>query len=82
MWDEISRSAIGKRWLQYLHPEESDVAEVVETTNLLRNVLILSAFAQWGSGGLKDLIFRFSGGELAPNVRSDWPLSRSHTRRY
>ena len=57
--DETSHAAIGNRWLRQLIPDESERNAVAEEADLLRGVLMLTAFAHHGGGSLADLAERF-----------------------
>jgi len=57
--DETSHAAIGNRWLHHLVPDVSDRNELTEEADLLRGVLMLTAFAHHGGGSLVELTERF-----------------------
>lgn len=58
--DETSHASIGNRWLRYLIPDESERSKVAEEADLLRGMLILTAFAHHGGGNLAELAERFT----------------------
>jgi hypothetical protein len=58
--DETSHALIGKRWLEYLVPQEAERAARIEETDLLRNVLLLTSFCHHGSKSMTDLLGRYT----------------------
>lgn len=58
--DEISHSRIGSTWLRHLLPNRADREEALTDTRLLRNVWMLTSFAEYGGDRLIALVDRFS----------------------
>lgn len=64
--DEKSHSRIGWYWLKYLHPDVHDRKRVIEHTDLMRAIYLLTAFSEHGGGDLHTLCTTFSEGGVIP----------------
>lgn len=64
--DEITHSQFGNKWLEFLLPDIASRNAIIEQTELLRGVYLLSAFVHHGEESLGTLMMRFANGEIAP----------------
>lgn len=76
MRDEVTHSRFGNVWLKHLIPDARERQDAIATTELLRGVLLLSAFAHHGGGSLGQLLSRYSQGETAPPSPLHRPTQR------
>lgn len=71
--DEISHSSFGHKWLRFLIKDRFDRAKVIESTRLLRGVLLLTSFSHQHHTPLDMLITEYSNGKTFPsNYLNKW----------
>jgi uncharacterized ferritin-like protein (DUF455 family) len=54
--DEISHTMLGRRWLQFLYPNSGDRKKVMETADVMRSIVIASAFSIRGGMNLSNVL--------------------------
>jgi uncharacterized ferritin-like protein (DUF455 family) len=59
-FDETSHAAIGKRWLEFLLPDENERKGRMEEADLLRNVYLLTSFSHHGGGTMTELLSKYT----------------------
>lgn len=66
MRDEVTHAGFGKTWLEYLVPDKDKRENIIEDTELLRGIYLLTSFAHHENIKLSDLVERYASGKLAP----------------
>jgi hypothetical protein len=67
--DEISHASYGHKWLRFLIRDSFERAKVIETTRLLRGVLLLTCFSHQHNRPLDALVTEYSSGKRFPCTR-------------
>lgn len=66
MRDEVTHASFGKTWLEYILPDENEREDLIQDTELLRGVYLLTSFAHHGNQDLTSLLSKYASGEIAP----------------